>query len=161
MDRLSSATIKKLSNKKEMLAALKGGQSGQILFGFTDEEMGKFYLTAHHLLEEKNAQAAVDSFVFLVTLNPFHSEYWMGLGAALQLNHDYEAAVDAYEIAAIYNLEHPLPYLYLAKCLFAMHDRVSALQALDLAISYSGEAEEFADLKKEAEIAKEHLLDAM
>lgn len=161
MGSLSKATVKKLSNKKIILDALKTGQSGQSLFEFTDEEMGKLYLAAHHLLEESNAEAAVDSFMFLVTLNPIHSEYWMGFGAALQLIHDYEAAVDAYEIAAIYNLEHPLPYIYLAKCLFAMHDRVSALQALDLAITYSEDIEEFADFKKEAETAKEHLLDAM
>lgn len=87
-----------------------------------------------------------------------HSEYWMDLGVALQMSHDYEGAIDAFEIAAIYNVEHPLPYLYLARCLFAIHDRKSALQSLELAIAYADEREEFAEIKEQANKAKNTLL---
>lgn len=155
--RLSKDIVSKLSNREKVLAALKGGQGGQAFFGYSDELMETFYKKAHRILEEGKTNEAVDSFVFLVTLNAFHSEYWMGLGAALQMAHDYEAAIDAYEIAAIYNIEHPLPYLYLAKCLFAIHDRKSALQSLELAIAYAGDIEEYESIRIEAENARDSL----
>lgn len=150
---LSKELVVKLSNREKVLKHLKGSQGGQSFFGYSDELMEVFYKKAHHYLEEGKVNQAIDSFVFLVTLNAFHSEYWMGLGTALQMAHEYEAAIDAYEIAAIYNIEHPLPYLYLAKCLFAIHDRKSALQSLELAIAYAGDIEAYADIKIEAEHA--------
>ncbi len=153
---LSKEVVNKLSNKEKVLAALKKHQ-GQELFEYSDEEMEAFYKKAHHILEEGKVKEAIDSFVFLVTLNAVHSEYWMGLGTALQMSHEYEAAIDAYEIAAIYNIEHPLPYLYLAKCLFAIHDRKSALQSLELAIAYAGDVEEYASIRIEAEQAMKSL----
>lgn len=154
---LSKKLVDKLSNREKVLAHLKGAQGGQSFFGYSDELMETFYKKAHHYLEEGKTNQAIDSFVFLVTLNAFHSEYWMGLGTALQMAHDYEAAIDAYEIAAIYNIEHPLPYLYLAKCLFAIHDRKSALQSLELAIAYAGDVEEYASIRIEAENARDIL----
>lgn len=137
---------------------MKKGQSPQKIWGYSNEEMGKFYLIARHLLEEARYEEALDAFVFLLTLNPTHPEWWMGLGVAMQYLHEYEGAIDAYEMAAIYQIEHPLPYLYLAKCLFAIHDRESALQAIEIAIEYAGDLEEFKELKAEALKAKKTLL---
>lgn len=154
----SKKLIERLSDRKALEKALKAGQGGQLLFGFSDEEMEAFYKKAHQLLEEGKANDAIDSFVFLTTLNPFHFEYWMGLGAALQMAHDYEPAIDAYEMAAIYNMEHPLPYLYLGKCLFAIHDRKSALQSFELAIAYASDFEEYENILKDAENARDHLV---
>lgn len=154
---LSKEVVGKLTNKEKVLASLKDNQGGQTLFEYSDDTMEALYKKAHHYLEEGKVKEAIDSFVFLVTLNAVHSEYWMGLGASLQTAHDYEAAIDAYEIAAIYNIEHPLPYLYLAKCLFAIHDRKSALQSLELAIAYAGDEEEYANIRVEAENARNSL----
>ncbi len=157
---MDAKIVKRLSNKAIVKRRLKAGQGGQALFGFSDELMQQYYQKAHHFLELKEAQKAIDCFVFLVTLTPIHSEYWMGLGAALQMAHDYEAAIDAYEMAAIYNLEHPLPYIYLAKCLFAIHDRAASLLSLELAIEYANDHEEFEQFRLEAENMKSHLLEA-
>lgn len=154
---LSKEIVNKLADKEKVLANLRSHRGGQALFEYSDELMETFYKKAHHMLEEGKVNESIDSFVFLVTLNATHSEYWMGLGAALQMGHDYEAAIDAYEIAAIYNIEHPLPYLYLAKCLFAIHDRKSALQSLELAIAYAGDEEEYASIRIEAENARDSL----
>jgi type III secretion system low calcium response chaperone LcrH/SycD len=155
---LSKQLLDKLADKPAMIHMLREGRSAQNLWEFSDQMMEKLYLAAHQLLENKKNEEAVNAFVFLVTMNPIHSEYWLGLGASLQRCHEYEAAIDAYEITAIYSLGHPLPYIYLAKCLFAIHDRTSALQALELAIEYTEGHEEFAELKKEALHAKEMLL---
>lgn len=120
--------------------------------------MAKFYGAAYRLFEHQKYTDAANAFLFLATLNPYHHEYWVGLGMATQMNGDYEAAVDAYEMAAICKIDSPVPYFYLAKCLFAMHDRESALQALDLAIEYSNDLPEYAELQIQASKARALLL---
>lgn len=130
------------------------GHTAQEIVGFSSETMAKFYGVARHFFENRHYQDAADVFLFLVTLNAYNHDYWLGLGMASQMCGSFDLAVDSYEMAAICNIENPVPYFYLAKCLFAMHDRASALQALDLAIEYSGNAVEFAELKKQAFAAK-------
>ena len=139
--KISKRIRNKLKRKDLLRKELSNGKSAQEILEFSDETLGKFYRAAHQLLEHQRYEDAANAFIFLVTLNPYHPEYWMDLGAALQLCKNYEEAIDAYEIAAIYNIENPLPYFYLAKCLFAIHDRPSALQAFDLAIEYADDKE--------------------
>lgn len=147
--------IKDLSFLKKELESEKIVQE---ILGFSETTMGKFYTAACSLFELQRYVEAGDAFLFLVTLNPYHYDYWLGFGAATQhLNH-YEEAIDAYEMAAICQLECPVPYLHLAKCLFAMHDRSSALQAIDLALEYSENRDEYDDLHRQAKAAKEVLL---
>lgn len=156
--RLSPAAKKKLKNKKLLKKELEEGKTAQEIIGFSDKVMAKFYGAAYYLFEHKRYQDAANAFLFLATLNPYNHDYWLGLGMATQMCHDYEAAIDAYELAAISNIESPIPYFYLAKCLFAIHDRQSALQALDLAIETANDLEEYAELKQQAEAARQILL---
>lgn len=155
---LSEKQLEKLQDSGAILKALTAGKTGAEILGFSDNLMERLYLAAYQLLKKNQAEEAVDAFIFLATLSPLHSEYWMDLGVALQMSHDYEGAIDAFEIAAIYNVEHPLPYLYLARCLFAIHDRKSALQSLELALAYADEREEYAEIKEQANQAKITLL---
>ena len=155
---LSQKTKEKLKNKKLLEKELAQGKTAQEIIGFSDQTMAKFYRAAYQLFEHKRYSDAAHAFLFLATLNPHHHEYWLGLGMATQLNHDYESAIDAYELAAYCDISSPVPYFYLAKCLFAIHDRESALQALNLAIETADELEEYAELKKQAVQAKDLLL---
>ncbi len=148
----------KLKNRKQLKKELAKGKSAQEILGFSQETMAKFYKAAYRLFEGKHYVDAANAFLFLVTLNPYNHEYWLGLGMATQLSGNYEDAVDAYELAAICQLENPVPYFYLAKCLFAMHDRDSALQALDLAIEYADGKSEYDDLLHQAEAARNILI---
>lgn len=155
---LSKKVKAKLKNKKLLETELAEGKTAQEIMEFSDQTMAKFYRAAYVLFEHKRYQDAANAFLFLATLNPHNHEYWLGLGMATQLSQDYEAAIDAYELAALYNIASPVPYFYLAKCLFAIHDRESALQALNLAIETADDIEEYSELKKQAEQAKEMLL---
>jgi len=155
---ISKEARKKLKNKKWLKKALSEGMTPQEILEFSDETMNKFYVAACKLFENKRYMDAANAFLFLVTLNSYHYDYWLGLGAATQRCGDYEAAIDAYEMAAICHLESPEPYFHLAKCLFAMHDRDSALQAIDLAIEYSDGRDEYFDVHKQALAAKALLL---
>ncbi len=156
--KLSKKAKAKLKDKNKLKKDLAAGKTAQEIMGFSDEVMAKFYRAAYRLFENRHYSDAANAFLFLVTLNPYQHDYWLGLGMSTQLNGDYELAVDSYEMAAICRLDSPVPYFYLAKCLFAMHDRESALQALDLAIEYSGDSSQFQDLKEQAETAKNLLL---
>lgn len=156
--KLSKKAKMKLKNKKQLRKELAQGKSAQEIMGFSDESMAKFYAAAYHLFENKKYIDAADAFLFLVTLNPYRHDYWLGLGMATQMCHEFEAAIDAYEMASICDINNPIPYLYLAKCLFAIHDRTSALQALDLAIEIADDFGEYEDLKRQAIAAKKILL---
>ena len=156
--RLSGEVIKKLNDENLLKKEIALGKSAQEIIGFTDEVMAKFYGAAYQLFEHKRYQDAANAFLFLATLNPHNYEYWLGLGMASQLGHNYEAAIDAYELAAIINIENPVAYFYLAKCLFAIHDRESALQALEIAIEMAGDDPDFNELKNQAEAARALLL---
>lgn len=156
--RLSAKVKEKLKNMKLLKKELAEGKTTQEILEFSNETMAKFYGAALILFEHKRHYDAADAFLFLATLNPYNHDYWLGLGMATQLCHNYEAAIDAYELAAICDFANPVPYFYLAKCLFAIHDRESALQALDIAIETAGDFDEFIELKEQAEAAKEKLL---
>lgn len=156
--KLSEKAKAKLRNKKLLKQELAEGKTAQEIIGFSHETMAKFYHAAYVLFEHKRYEDAANAFLFLATLNPHNHDYWVGLGMATQLCHDYEAAIDAYELAALSDISNPVPYFYLAKCLFAIHDRESALQALDLAIETADELPEFAELKQQAIAAKDILM---
>lgn len=152
--KISKKVKEKLKNKKLLKKELAEGKTAQELMEFSNETMAKFYAGAYRLFEHRKYVDAGNAFLFLVTLNPYNHDYWLGLGMSTQMNGDFEGAIDAYEMAAICQLNNPIPYFYLAKCLFAVHDRESALQAIDLAIEYAGDDVQYSSLKQQAVIAK-------
>jgi len=155
---ISKKAKAKLKDKKWLKKQFEKGKSAQELMGFSDVTMAKFYAAAYKLFEHHNYADAANAFLFLITLNSYNHEYWLGLGMSTQLLGNYEMAIDAYEMAAICKLDSPVPYFYLAKCLFAIHDRDSSLQALDLAIEYAGDDIQYSDLKNQAVVAKDLLI---
>ena len=155
---LSKKIKEKLKNKELLKRELAEGKTAQEVLELSDGAMFKFYQAAYELFEHKRYPEAANAFLFLATLNPHHHEYWLGLGMATQLCHEYEAAIDAYELAALCDISSPVPYFYLAKCLFAIHDRESALHALELAIEMANGLDEYQELKQQAEMAKDILL---
>ena len=155
---LSKNAKAKLKDKKIMHQELSKGIIPQKILQFSDETMAQFYRAAYALFEEHRYTDAAKAFLFLATLNPDNHEYWLGLGMATQMNHEYESAIDAYELAALCNIASPVPYFYLAKCLFAIHDRESSLEALNLAIEMAGESDDYFDLKIQAMQARNILL---
>jgi type III secretion system low calcium response chaperone LcrH/SycD len=156
--KLSKKAKEKLKDKELLKRELASGKTPQEILGFKEETMAKFYRAAYKLFEHQRYTDAANAFLFLVTLNTYKHDYWLGLGMSAQLSGDYESAIDAYEMAAITDVDSPVPYFYLAKCLFAIHDRESALQALDLALEYAEGHDQYIDLIKQAKAAKALLL---
>jgi type III secretion system low calcium response chaperone LcrH/SycD len=157
--KISKKVREKFNDKDFLKHELSNGKQIQEILEFSNETMAKFYKAAYHLFEHHKHSDAADAFLFLVTLNPYNHDYWLGLGMATQLIGNFEGAIDAYEMAAVYEIDNPTPYFYLAKCLFAIHDRESSLQALDLALEYANERSEYDELKRQAQIARKLLLE--
>lgn len=155
---LTDMARKKLADPYYLRDVLAKGVYPKDIVEFSEEAMAKSYKTALQFFQEGRFQDAGDAFLFLCYLDPSKYEYWLGLGMATQMNHNYEGAIDAYELAAICDINSPVPYFYLAKCLFAIHDHESSLQALELAIESAGDDEEFAELKEQAIKARDTLL---
>jgi type III secretion system low calcium response chaperone LcrH/SycD len=158
--KISKKVREKLKNTSYLKKELSEGKTAQEILEISNEAMAKFYGASYHLFEHQQYTEASNAFLFLVTLNPHNSDYWLGLGMATQLCGNYESAIDSYEMAAVYEMENPVPYFYLAKCLFAIHDRDSALQALELALEYAGDKYEYLELRNQAEAARKLLLDS-
>ncbi len=147
----------KLKNADKIKKELAKGVSLCEILEIADGDMHKFYQAAYKLLDGKRYVDAGNAFLFLVTLNPYSHDYWLGLGMAAQFCHDYEAAIDAYEMASMNEIESPIPYFYLAKCLFALHDRQATEMALDLSLDYAKGKAEHADLRRQIAAAKKLL----
>lgn len=154
---LSEKVKEKLKNKDLLKKEFADGKSAQEIMEITDSSMAEFYTAAQHLFENKRYQEAANAFLFLVTLNSYNYEYWLGLGMSTQLCRNFEAAIDAYEMAVICELDNPVPYFYLSKCFYAINDKENALNAIDLAIEYSEENEEFEEIRTQALAAKKLL----
>lgn len=156
---ISEKVKKKLKDKKRLKELFAQGKTAQEIMELSDITIGHFYEAAYRLFQSSRYEDAANAFLFLVTLNPYNHDFWLGLGMSTQLLGDKEAAIDAYEMAASCQIDNPVPYFYLAKCLFESHERDNALQALDLAIEYADDLPQYAELKLQAEEVKRLLLE--
>ncbi|MEX1013052.1 MAG: SycD/LcrH family type III secretion system chaperone [Waddliaceae bacterium] len=150
---LSKEAAKKLKNRAALKKEISSGKTAQEILGFTDSAMDAFYRAAETLLNGRRYDDALNAFLFLITMNPHHHDYWIGLGMSVQMVGDYQSALDAYEIAAMYEVENPIPYFQLAKCFMELHDRENTREAFLLVIEYAGDSKKYASLKKEAKKA--------
>jgi type III secretion system low calcium response chaperone LcrH/SycD len=78
-------------------------------------------------------QEAVGLFRILTMAHIKNRKYWMGLGAALQMQKEYGQAIEAYELAAALDPVDPRVHLHAADCFFAQKKRKEGLFALDCA----------------------------
>lgn len=155
--KVSEKVKKKLKNRSKLKKELSEGKTAQEIMEFSDKTVARFYEAAYRLFQANRYEDAANAFLFLVTLNPYNHDFWLGLGMSAQMLGDQEAALDAYEMAASCQIDNPVPYFYLAKILFESNDRDNALEALNLAIEYAGEHPDYAELKKQAEDVKKKL----
>lgn len=153
--------LSKLQDKTWIKKQLIKGKKVHQILGFSDAVMDIFYDKACGLYKNSLFSDSADAFFFLVTLNPYNQDYWLGYGSSTQRCEDYDRAIGAYEMAAICQLENPIPYFHMAKCLFAIHERESALQAIELSLEYAEGLDEFGDLYQQAKAAKSMLLKEM
>jgi type III secretion system low calcium response chaperone LcrH/SycD len=122
------------------------GKTLQEIFSFDDKTMLKFYLAAKSLFDRQEWKKAADAFMFLTSLNPYVSTYWLGLGMSEQLREEFHASLLAYAMAILTDIENPLPHYHSAKCYLALGEKHNAIQSFEMAIQCSKSKPEYAFL---------------
>lgn len=87
----------------------------------TDDEMEAAYACGFQLLNQQQPAQAEQLFRFLISLNHYEVRFWMGLGAAQQLQGKHEEANTAFSWLWQMDYENPVPPLRAAECLVAMN----------------------------------------
>ncbi|NGX61239.1 MAG: Chaperone protein SicA [Chlamydiae bacterium] len=104
----------------------------QEAFGVLNAEMEVLYKEAYDFYQEDRYHDALTVFRWLVVLNPYKYDFWMGLGAAQQLLSQSEKALHAYAAAALLDCENPDPHFYAHECYVEMGEKEEAEKALEL-----------------------------
>lgn len=119
--------------EKDRLSHFKGEELNAL--ASHPEKMKEVYYLAYRLYKDARYREATHFFRLLTTADPLNSNYWKGLGAALQMTNSPETALRCYSCAQSLEESQPDPYLtiYVADCHFALKQVDQGLKALELA----------------------------
>jgi len=157
---ISEDAIERINDKEILMKQLEEGKPLQELFGFTNEVTVEFYETAKNILEQKRFEDAINAFTFLTTLNPYISDFWLGLGMAQQRNNNYDEALFSYSVGFTLEGRKIFPYILAAQCCMEVKDFERAHEVIDMAAKYADEQAEEEDtkqLKEDAITAKRYV----
>ncbi len=142
--------LTKAGTLKDFVNTLFVEGSLQQIFGVSDQVLDRYYQASLRLLEEERFDEATHAFFFLVFLNPYHHDFWMGLGIAEQSKGNYEDAAFAYLLGAATNIEDPFSYFNAALCYLAIGEKDIAADNVEQALEQCGDKPEYSQLKTEA-----------
>ena len=157
---ISEEVLNRLGDGDILAAEMLEGKNLQQIFGFSNETALLFYEVAKNILEQKRAKDAVNAFIFLTTINPYISSFWMGLGMAHQLNQEHDEALDSYNTALTLEGEQIFPYIVASQCCIEMKEFDKATEVIELAETYAAEHpddETSAKLAEDAKAAKAYV----
>lgn len=151
--------LDKLNDPDVLRRYIEEGRTFQEILEFDDETMERFYQLARGLLIVHRNRDAADAFLFLTTLNPFVSAYWMGLGMCEQAQEEYKQALVAFAMASVSDRHDPTPLYYSAACHYALDDIDQALRTLEQTIEEAADHEPYAEIRQRAVASQKILLE--
>ena len=157
---IDEEAIARISDEEVLLNHLEEGKPLQELFGFTNEVTAEFYEAAKNILEQKRFEDAINAFVFLTTINPYMSDFWVGLGMAHQQNNQHDEALFSYSVAFNLDGRQIFPYVLAAQCCMEVKDFERALEVVDSAVLYAevhNDEQGSRQLKEDAVAAREYV----
>ena len=103
----------------------------------------EIYECAYHLYTAGKYAESEKVFRILTSMDSFNINYWIGLGASLQLQSKHQQAVDVFGAAALIDADeiNPFPHLHAAECLHLLGKDSLAITALDSAILIASKTE--------------------
>jgi tetratricopeptide (TPR) repeat protein len=106
---------------------IKGEFSLQHLLEVSDTLMEKIYQRAVYLQKRNHPMESAALFKFLILLNPFCADYWLGVGFSALNLHELEDAKQYFDTAISIDPKNPKVYYFAAICakLQQDHDSVS------------------------------------
>lgn len=148
---LKQETLELLNDSESLAQRFQKGESFQDIMGLEPETMMEFYDAAVDLYEAEKWEEATNGFVFMTTINPYISEFWVGLGMSLMNQREHEKALDPFRWAIVVGPGEVQNYLYAIDCCLAMGNESLARSFVENANQIADEVgEELAHLKKDA-----------
>ncbi len=157
---ISDDKRREIQDGDNMLEYLAHHQTLQAVLGFADDILLDMYEVAFGLFEQKRYSECIDAFIFLTTINPNLSSFWLGLGSALQMDQRFDEALAAYKIAITKDPERLDGYLYAARCCMQLKDYAEGQRICDVALELAKEHpenEQLAKLIKDVRKMKRHI----
>lgn len=106
----------------------------------------ELYLMAYNFYNNGKYDEAQNCFRTLVTIDAYQVDYWIGLGASLQMLKEYQEAIAAYAIASLIDAKNPIAHFHAAECFFALQMKAQGLNALENAEQLSKGKEKYSQL---------------
>ncbi len=145
---ISDDKRREIQDGDKMFEILAHQQTLQAVFGFADDVLLDMYEVAFGLFEQKRYSECIDAFIFLTTINPNVSSFWLGLGSALQMEARLDEALAAYRIAITKDPERLDSYLYAARCCVQMKEYEEGQKICDTALAMASKHPEQESLAK-------------
>lgn len=119
------------------------------------ESIEGLYSLAYQYYECGKYPESSKFFRFLTLIGTQEKKHWMGLGASLKMQKDYEQAVQAYSVAAVLDPKDPYIHVWAADCLFAMNQIEKGLKGINTAIKMAKMKKAYHPLLPELELIRE------
>lgn len=131
---------------------MDGGTSLMDALGLKEEQFEALYAVAYNTYMAGKYEEAAKLFGVLVAIQPYDARIFMGLGASLQMLHNYENAAMFYQWACGIDQQDPAPMLHSAECFLAMKDVPAARSALTHTLKRAGSKDIYRTLCGKAEV---------
>ncbi len=153
----SEEALALMERPDDVMAGFERGQTLQAQMGFSPDAMCDFYEEAQNLIREELYQDGADAFIFLTTLNPMVSEFWIGLGWCEYSQGHLQEALIAFKWACAADACKIEPYLFAVDCCLRMGDKQQAEAIAAHAMEVGRTEEKYRDLYEKAKILKESI----
>ena len=97
---------------------------------YSREDLSVIYSVAYALYQEGDYKEAILLFQRLASHDPFTVKHWMGLGASLQMEKEFEESLKGWAMASIITPNDPVPHFHAAECYLALGNETEGKKAL-------------------------------
>jgi tetratricopeptide (TPR) repeat protein len=129
--------VKKVDNTRDIDIILSEEKLIQELLGVSNEKLNQLFEGAVQLLHQHRYDEAGQAFKFLIQVNPFVPDFWIGQGLIHQVSEDYRAAISDYLVAQTMDPSRAESYVHAIECCLEMRDIKQAEAILRQGLSYA------------------------
>lgn len=121
-----------LENDK-MVEGLMAGNTAAQTMGLDRADLEVLYAVGFNFLNQGDGAKALDSFTYLVLIDPLEAKNYYCLGMAYQMQGDMKQAAEAFVNFLALDATNPDGYLRYGECLLALGERTDAIAAFEIA----------------------------
>ena len=136
---------------------IMGGGTFKGLKGISDEAMEAIYSVAYNMYMNEKYEDSVKMFQFLCFHDHINPKYFLGLGACLQMQKEYEKALDAFSFVLVLSNDNVSAQVYMGDCYMALGDVPMAIQSYDNSIVSAGDDAKYKENVERAKNMLQHV----